>query len=176
MFHFSVYSEEWFNWTWPHIFPFWGVKEERERETERGKMQIKQQWRVTGGPACPGSRGPGPGLGSETCEWVASVRSLSRISRSRYMQLTRPPGPQFVTRSVIGPQPLYTGARSQSQPPTHCVCGGSSFATECGWAVSEWCIKGAVGARCSQEKDAGLSCSHQQAVKQLAVRQSEQLM
>lgn len=27
------------------------------------------------------------------------------------------------------------------------------------------CIKGAVGERCSQEKDAGLSCSHHQAVE-----------
>ena len=48
------------------------------------------------------------------------------------MQLTRPPWPELVTRPVIGPDPLYTGAESQSEAPSHCVCGGSSFPSECG--------------------------------------------
>ena len=76
-------------------------------------MQIKQ-WlaRVTGAAWAglpPVGRGPGPGSDESP-----SVRSLSRISRPRYsMQLTRPPGPHFVSRAAIGPNPLYTGASSQ---------------------------------------------------------------
>ena len=53
-----------------HFSLLWGIGENEEKR-ERGKMQIKQQRRVTGGPACPGSRVPGPGLGSDlrvSCE------------------------------------------------------------------------------------------------------------
>ena len=141
-----------------HFSHLWGagVKEERERNVD--KAAVTSEWPV----AWPGPWVGGPGPGSHQ-------------SREYPEPEPHPPVPVHAahpsTRATAcnkachwSKSPVYRGREPIRAADTLCLWG-QQF---CDWVwpgLWLWCIKGAVGERCSQEKDAGLSCSHQQAVE-----------